>query len=60
MHITPRKPPIVWKGVLLSGEFSPTGFRPMFEARLVAAGFKLAPELYGAGVIQLRQPNGRR
>lgn len=50
----------VREGVPLSGEFNPTGFRPMFEARLVAAGFKLAPELYGAGVIQLRQPNGRR
>ena len=50
----------VREGVPLSGEFSPTGFRPMFESRLVAAGFKLAPELYGAGIIQLRQPNGRR
>ena len=33
------------------GEFKATGMRPMFENRLIAAGYKLSPEVYGANLI---------
>ncbi len=44
----------------VAGEHRPTGMRPMFEPRLVAAGFRLAPELFGSDSIRLRPPQDRR
>jgi pilus assembly protein CpaF len=37
----------------VSGEFNPTGMRPMFESRLKDAGFNLSPEMFGADLIKL-------
>ncbi len=31
------------------GELKPTGIRPLFSERLIAAGFKLTPQVFGAG-----------
>lgn len=44
------------------GELKPTGIRPLFGPRLEAAGFKLGPEVFGAGQFgDLRQhPPSRR
>jgi pilus assembly protein CpaF len=33
----------------VQGTMDPTGLRPMFTPRLEAAGYKLAPEIFGAG-----------
>ena len=44
----------------LSGSFSPTGIRPMFEGRLKDAGFNLSPEMFGADLIKLGVGKGRR
>jgi len=38
-------------GVL--GEFQPTGRRPMFEQRLISAGIRLSPEVFGGGVANV-------
>ncbi len=35
---------------MIAGELKPTGIRPLFTPRLEAAGFKLAPEVYGANL----------
>ncbi|MCP4142375.1 MAG: CpaF family protein [Chloroflexi bacterium] len=46
------------------GQTEPTGIRPMFVARLEAAGFKLGAEVFGANVAEMlssnRQRRGRR
>jgi pilus assembly protein CpaF len=42
------------------GEFRPSGIRPMFENRLIAAGFRLPPEVFGADKIRLRAKSDRR
>jgi pilus assembly protein CpaF len=39
-------------GVVL-GELKPTGIRPMFSSRLEAAGYRLGPEVFGAGGLSL-------
>lgn len=44
----------------ISGEFNPTGMRPMFGPRLEAAGFKLSPELFGAGKIDFQSHRKRK
>jgi pilus assembly protein CpaF len=45
------------------GELKPTGIRPLFGARLEAAGFKLRPEVFGVNVSEMlaanRKPAGR-
>lgn len=33
----------------VSGEFKPTGMRPLFMPRLEMAGFKLKADVFGAG-----------
>jgi len=38
------------------GTMDPTGLRPMFTPRLEAAGYKLAPEIFGAGGKRLATP----
>lgn len=35
------------------GELRPTGIRPLFSERLIAAGFKLTPQVFGAGSTDL-------
>lgn len=47
------------------GEIKPTGIRPLFSAKLEAAGFKLRPEVFGVNVAEMlaagrRPPTGRR
>jgi pilus assembly protein CpaF len=42
------------------GEMKPTGIRPIFGERLVAAGFELAPEMFGASVVEIFERNRRR
>lgn len=46
------------------GEMKPTGIRPMFNAKLESAGFKLRPEVFGANVAEIlaagRRSGGRR
>jgi pilus assembly protein CpaF len=37
----------------VQGTMEPTGLRPMFTPRLEAAGYKLAPEIFGAGTKRL-------
>jgi pilus assembly protein CpaF len=43
----------------VAGELQPTGIRPMFGERLEIAGYKLKPEVFGAGTVTLRRPNTR-
>jgi pilus assembly protein CpaF len=42
------------------GEFQPTGMRPMFDQRLIAAGLKLSPEVFGGGVANILAANRAR
>ncbi len=42
------------------GEIKPTGIRPLFSARLEAAGFKLGPEMFGASIGEMLSPQRRR
>ena len=46
------------------GEHKATGIRPMFMSRLEAAGFKLAPEVFGINIAEMlaanRNSNGAR
>jgi pilus assembly protein CpaF len=44
----------------VTGEMKPTGIRPLFTPRLEAAGYKLAPEVFGANIVEfLTQPRRR-
>ena len=36
------------------GELSATGIRPFFSDKLLAAGFRLGPEVFGAGMSSFR------
>jgi pilus assembly protein CpaF len=45
-------------GVL--GEFQPSGRRPMFEQRLISAGIRLSPEVFGGGVANVLAANRTR
>jgi pilus assembly protein CpaF len=42
------------------GDLKPTGIRPLFGERLIAAGFKLTPQTFGAGTNTLDNARGRR
>lgn len=42
------------------GELKPTGIRPLFSRRLEANGFKLSPEVYGANINEMLNPQRRR
>lgn len=42
------------------GDLKPTGIRPLFGARLEAAGFKLSPEVFGANIADILASNRRR
>jgi pilus assembly protein CpaF len=42
------------------GELKPTGIRPLFSRRLEANGFKLSPEVYGANINDMLNPQRRR
>ena len=42
------------------GELKPTGIRPLFMPRLEAAGFKLPPQVFGFGEVDLRAKKRRR
>ncbi len=42
------------------GELKPTGIRPLFTPRLEAAGFKLGPEVFGADLSAMINPQRRR
>jgi len=43
------------------GELKPTGIRPLFYSRIQAAGLKLGPEIFGAGMADvLASPHRRR
>ncbi|MBS1249146.1 MAG: putative conjugal transfer protein [Chloroflexi bacterium] len=41
------------------GELKPTGMRPMFSERLVAAGFELSPEMFGADIKSIMDSRRR-
>jgi len=43
----------------VEGELKPTGIRPLFEHRLVIAGFKLKPEVYGVNIAEMLAANRR-
>ena len=42
------------------GDLRPTGIRPLFSPRLEAAGFKLGPEVFGADLSSMINPQTRR
>ena len=42
------------------GELKPTGIRPLFTPRLEIAGFKLGPEVFGADLSAMINPQRRR
>ncbi|HEY5270226.1 MAG TPA: ATPase, T2SS/T4P/T4SS family [Anaerolineales bacterium] len=42
------------------GQFTPTGIRPLFGPRLVAAGFKLGAEIFGATTADILAARQRR
>ncbi|HJW91784.1 MAG TPA: CpaF family protein [Anaerolineales bacterium] len=42
------------------GALKPTGIRPLFGARLEAAGFILRPEVFGANIAEILASNRRR
>ena len=42
------------------GEFQPTGMRPMFDQRLIAAGVKLSAEVFGGGMTNVLATNRAR
>jgi pilus assembly protein CpaF len=42
------------------GALKPTGIRPLFGARLEAAGFVLRPEVFGANIAEILASNRRR
>lgn len=45
------------------GELKPTGIRPLFSERLVASGFKLTPQVFGAvatNMLETSRPSSRR
>jgi pilus assembly protein CpaF len=44
----------------LEGCAKPTGMRPLFNARLEAAGFKMKPETYGASIAEVMERNRKR
>lgn len=44
----------------VTGEFKPTGIRPLFSSRLEAAGFKLKPEVFGVSVSEMVGNRPRR
>lgn len=44
----------------VQGELKPTGIRPLFSARLEAAGFNLKPEVFGASIVDILQSNRKR
>jgi pilus assembly protein CpaF len=43
----------------VTGMLQPTGIRPMFGERLEIAGYKLKPEIFGAGTMTLRRSKTR-
>jgi pilus assembly protein CpaF len=42
------------------GDLRPTGIRPMFSPRLEIAGFKLPPQVFGAGSDSTMRSKPRR
>lgn len=44
----------------VTGEFIPSGMRPVFEPRLKLAGFKFSPEMFGADRMTMQPPRSRR
>jgi pilus assembly protein CpaF len=42
------------------GDLKPTGIRPLFSPRLEVAGFKLGPEVFGADLSSMVNPQARR
>jgi pilus assembly protein CpaF len=42
------------------GELKPTGIRPFFTDRLIAAGFNLGPDVFGANIADMLSPQQRR
>jgi pilus assembly protein CpaF len=45
---------------LIEGGTKATGMRPLFNARLEAAGFKMKPETYGASIAEVMDRNRKR
>jgi pilus assembly protein CpaF len=45
---------------VIEGGTKPTGMRPLFNARLEAAGFKMRPETYGASIAEVMDRNRKR
>jgi len=45
---------------IIEGSAKPTGMRPLFNARLEAAGFKMRPETYGASIAEVMERNRKR
>jgi pilus assembly protein CpaF len=50
----------IGEGGKVIGELKPTGIRPMFGAKLEAAGYKLGPEVFGAGSLSFDTAARRR
>ena len=44
----------------VKGEYRSTGIRPMFERRLVSAGFRLPPEMFGVDSMRMKPPTRAR
>lgn len=44
----------------VQGQLKPTGIRPLFSTRLEAAGIKLGPDIYGAGMSDVLQSGRQR
>ncbi len=44
----------------IEGSTKATGMRPLFNARLEAAGFKMRPETYGASIAEVMERNRKR
>ena len=44
----------------IEGSTKATGMRPLFNARLEAAGFKMKPETYGASIAEVMDRNRKR
>ena len=45
---------------IIEGSAKPTGMRPLFNARLEAAGFKMRPETFGASIAEVMERNRKR
>jgi len=48
------------EGEKILGELKSTGIRPMFSARLIAAGFELSPKMFGADMKSIMNARQRR